>query len=141
MGLHEDSGPELQVRRSSPPLRNGYRGARRPVEDDRGTGRPLCPPYVTGARITHIDRAIIRSYFQDSESLPPERRATRRQPTRPSRVSTRAARSSLPAQLERKLSLLPRELERVLVGRDVLLVESDTGAVIDILHQLGTSNA
>jgi len=135
MGPHENLGSENQGRRTVPPMRGMRRGARRALAD--GTEPSPSDAYGVAARITHIDRAIIRSYFHDSASLPPERRETWRQPTLPLALSAKARQASLPLQLERKLSLLPKEFERVLVGRDVLLVESETGAVIDILHHLG----
>ena len=129
---------ESQARRSLPPLRGARRGDRRALTGGGwDAGQPPSHAYGVAARITHIDRAIIRSYFQDGSSLPPERRETRRQPTLPRALPAQARHASLPLPLERKLSLLPKEFERVLVGRDVLLIESETGAVIDILHQLG----
>jgi hypothetical protein len=96
--------------------------------------------YDIGPRITHIDRAIIRNYFQDRGiSLPPERRQLLRHPSVPMQLSPRVSQNALPLDLERKLSQLPDHCERVLVGRDVLLVESDTRTVVDILHQAGTA--
>ena len=141
MELHEHVGSEGQARRSLPSMHVVRRGARRAGAGGRDVVKPLTNAYGVAARITHIDRAIIRSYFQDGASLPPERRETRRQPALPRALSAETKQASLPLPLERKLSLLPKEFERVLVGRDVLLVESGTGAVIDILHQLGAPAA
>lgn len=98
--------------------------------------------YEIAARITHIDRAIIRNYFQDHfASLPLERRENPRQPSLPMWLPSHVKQNPLPSALECKLSQLPDGYERVLVGRDVLLVESDTRTVVDILHQTGASIA
>lgn len=102
----------------------------------------LSDVYDIAARITHIDRAIIRNYFEDHvAAFPAERRANPRQPTLPMWLPSRVQQHALPYELERKLSQLPEGYERVLVGRDVLLIESDSRTVVDILHQTGAAIA
>ena len=137
--MHDDATAHFPSRRvvSSRAERGSHRVTR---AIPPGTGRgALSEIYGVGPRITHIDRAIIRNYFQDRGiSLPPERRRHARQPTLPARLSPQVSQNALPRDLERKLSQLPEDCERVLVGRDVLLVDSKTRSVVDILHHAGT---
>ncbi len=139
MRTHEEFRPQPRTPRSVPPLAGARRSVARERRSDERFRNDL---YEIAARITHIDRAIIRSHFQDNVSiLPVERRETHRQPTLPMWLPSAVHQTPLPRELERKLSLLPQEYARVLVGRDVLLIESATGTVIDILHQVRAPGA
>ena len=72
--------------------------------------------YGPGARITYIDRAIIRQYFAGVGG------------------DTAARSQALPDDLERSLSSLEPGLMRVLDGTDVLLVEKATRKVVDVMQ-------
>ena len=137
--MHDDAAAYFPLRRtlSTRAERGSYRAT---CAIGHGTRRgPLSEIYGVGPRITHIDRAIIRNYFQDyGMTLPPERRRHARQLTLPAQLSPQVSQNALPLELERKLSQLPENCERVLVGRDVLLVDSRTRSVVDILHHAGT---
>ncbi len=137
--MHDDAAAHFPSRRT--PSSRADRGSHRaPRAIAHGVRRgPPSEIYGVGPRITHIDRAIIRNYFQErGMSLPPERRRHARQPTLPACLSSQVSQNALPLELERKLSQLPEDCQRVLVGRDVLLVDSKTRSVVDILHHAGT---
>lgn len=95
--------------------------------------------YEIGLRITHIDRAIIRGYLHEYNFVlkpSPELRVPRMPGCKlPSRMRTQ----SLPAELERKLSAMPTGYERVLVDGDVLLVETATGEIVDVMRNARTT--
>lgn len=139
MQMNEVSGAH-STRNSVPPYGRGLRGAHRSTREMRGHARSN-EIYKIAPRITHIDRAIIRSYFAgDASRLPQERRGNPRQPALPMWLPPQVEQHALPRELECKLSLLPEGYERVLVGRDVILVEPETRAVVDVLHQSRASN-
>ncbi len=120
----------------------GYEHARAKRRAHRVLLAPASEVYEVSARITHIDRAIIRSYFYDhADSLPDERRGQSRQPTAPMWLSSDVFHHALPVELERKLSALPAGYARVLVGRNVLLIEPASRRVVDILHQVAQPNS
>lgn len=83
--------------------------------------------YQVEPRITYVDRAIIRDYFHQhrlDESVGPARK----------KALFPEAHRQLPWELERRLSVpFPRH-ERVLVGSDVLLVETATLEIVDVMR-------
>jgi hypothetical protein len=94
-----------------------------------------------GNRITRVDRALISRYF-DVRSSPAslaksERPRWRRRwivgATLPATLHTVA----LPRPLESKLSPLDAGHERLLVGSDVLCIESETLRISDVMHNAG----
>ena len=138
MSLHDNAqSPARRAMQSLRAERGPHRLAHASVRDALPTG--VNDIYEIGPRITHIDRAIIRNYFQGRGEGLSERRRYARVPTRPAALSSQVSQHALPVELERKLSPLPDDCERVLVGRDVFLVQSNTGAVMDILHRAGAA--
>ncbi|MEO7726139.1 MAG: hypothetical protein ABIS45_02725 [Burkholderiales bacterium] len=85
--------------------------------------------YGPGARITYVDRAIIRQYFSGSRRYGPPR------------VFRASANAGLPQDLERSLSALEPEFARVLDGADVLLVETATRKVVDVMQNAAAGAA
>ena len=85
--------------------------------------------YDIRARITQIDRAIISSYYENG--VPTARAAvysgmrSLEKPWQP-----------LPADLEAKLSILPARYVRALAVDDVLLIDTATGRIIDVMRQV-----
>lgn len=83
--------------------------------------------YQVEPRITYVDRAIIRDYFHQhrlDESVGPAwKKALFPEPHR-----------QLPWELECRLSVPFPGQERVLVGSDVLLVETATREIMDVMH-------
>lgn len=93
----------------------------------RNHGASRADDYQVESRITYVDRAIIRDYFHqhrlDESVVPAWKKALFPEPHR-----------QLPWELERRLSVpFPRH-ERVLVGSDVLLVETATREIMDVMH-------
>ena len=84
--------------------------------------------YKIGPRITYVDRAIIRDYFSQHAHRP-----TRR-PTDMTTLRSAPPRSlSLPHELECKLSVLPAGYARILSGGTVLLIETATRAIVEVM--------
>ena len=83
--------------------------------------------YQIEPRITYVDRAVIRDYFHQhllEESVRPAwKKALFPEPHR-----------QLPWELERRLSALFPGHERIVVGNDVLLVETATREIVDVMH-------
>ena len=103
-------------------------------------------PYSVEPRITHIDRAIIRAYFRHLHGRPTA--AQLRQDLQPLLRGRRSANSQtnlpptttpLPEELEQKLSALAAGFQRVRAGSDVLLIETTTRTVIDVLPDINTT--
>jgi hypothetical protein len=99
--------------------------------------------YSVGARITCVDRAIIRTYFAESESEVPTvaaggyekpRRRSRRDWTAYGRLLPQTGARVLPANLEEKLSALQPGYKRLTVGSDVLLIETASRKILEIMH-------
>ena len=88
--------------------------------------------YQVEPRITYIDRAIIRGYFHqphlDEPARPAWKRALFPEPHR-----------QLPWELERRLSVPFPGHERMLVGNDVLLIETATGEIVDMMDVARTT--
>jgi hypothetical protein len=89
--------------------------------------------YGIGARITCVDRAIIRRFF-DVESPAPVADAVEKQDKRPIRLSLRSRMEPLPAELEYRLSQLKAGYRRVLMDCDVLLIEPATRRIVDVMR-------
>ncbi len=92
--------------------------------------------YGITARITHIDRVIIRAFLQQRQSALTTDAQSQRAgvewlpgQTLPREIVPQA----LPAALEAKLSMLPSGFERVMVGRDVLLVTAAEREIADVM--------
>lgn len=82
--------------------------------------------YQIEPRITCVDRAIIRDYFHQHLLEESVRPAWRKSPfPEPHR--------HLPRELERRLSVPFPGQERMLVGNDVLLIETATGEIVDMM--------
>ena len=102
------------------------------------TGAMSRDVYLIAPRITYVDRAILRSHFDQ----PPERcilaRAPRMRAGRPWRFGGQLPADLhailLPADLEAKLSPLPLGYERIRVKGDVLLIETESRTVIDAIY-------
>ena len=83
--------------------------------------------YQVEPRITYVDRAIIRDYLHQyhlDESVGPARK----------KAPFPELRRQLPRELERRLSVPFPGYERVLVGSDVLLVETATREIVDVMR-------
>src|SRR5437868_5118343 len=102
--------------------------------------RTVLDPYGITAHITHIDRVIIRAFLRGSccalTAVTP-RAATVQEfrghwmpgGTLPDGFLTQP----LPAALECKLSALSAGFERLMLGRDVLLVSRATREIVDVM--------
>ncbi len=88
--------------------------------------------YQIEPRITCVDRAIIRDYFHQhllEESVRPAwRKSLFPEPHR-----------HLPWELERRLSVPFLGHERIVVGNDVLLVETATREIVDVMRSARTT--
>ncbi len=101
-----------------------------------------CDLYEISLRITQIDRAIIRGYLHEcclaraaAGAQDSPQGSKLRRPWMPGSIlPPRAQKQSLPAKLERKLSTLVAGYERVLVDHNVLLVETATGEIVDVMR-------
>lgn len=93
---------------------------------------------------TERDRDLIREYFtQPASGLPPglaKRKSLppglQKQLREKGRLPPGLQKRLLPGELERRLSALPAGYERVIVGNDVLLIETATRIVLDILRDV-----
>lgn len=100
------------------------------VRDDRAVAEP---------RFHERDRATIERYYRAAkakkmpprlakrESLPP---GLARRDILPPGLQGR----SLPRELEARLTVLPAAQARVIIGRDIVLMQRDTRVVLDILY-------
>jgi len=102
--------------------------------------------YSFGSRITYIDRAIIRRYFEEHSGQLAVgfngARSTGHSKSMPSWIPGTALPANLqvrhlPPGLEYKLSTLKIGYERVLVGNDVLLIETPKRIVVDEMQNSG----
>lgn len=93
----------------------------------KSRGASRADDYQIEPRITSVDRAIIRDYFHQhllEESVRPAwNKAVFPEPHR-----------QLPWELERRLSAPFPGHERIVVGNDVLLVETATRKIVDVMH-------
>jgi len=100
------------------------------IRDDRA---------VVEARFSDRDRAIMGEYYRAAkpkktppglakrEPLPP---GLARRDTLPPGLQGRL----LPRELEARLTVLPAAQVRVIIGRDIVLMQRDTRVVLDILY-------
>ena len=100
------------------------------IRDDRA---------VVDARFSDRDRAIMEEYYRAAkpkktppglakrESLPP---GLAKRDTLPPGLQGRL----LPRELDTRLTVLPTTLVRVIIGRDIVLMQRDTRVVLDILY-------
>jgi hypothetical protein len=89
------------------------------------------------------DRELIRAYFKEHglppgiakrEDLPPgQQKQIQKKGTLPPGIAKRA----LPGRLESQLSPLPEGYVRVMVGVDIVLLDTRTQVVIDIIKDIG----
>jgi hypothetical protein len=94
--------------------------------------------------ISDRDRVIIRDWYDDRrKSLPPGLAKQGKLP--PGHAKRLGARDTLPpslayrplpAELERRLSRLPDGYARVIVGGDIVLIDSRTRVVLDVLYDV-----
>ena len=94
---------------------------------------------VVDVRFSDHDRAAIEQHYRAAkskkkppglakrESLPP---GLAKRDTLPPGLQGRL----LPRELETRLTVLPAAQVRVIIGRDVVLMQRDTRVVLDILH-------
>ena len=88
--------------------------------------------YQIKPRITSIDRAIIRDYFNQYYLDEPV------QPASMKALFPESHRQLLPKELECRLSVPFPGLERILVGGDVLLVETASREIVDVMRNACT---
>jgi hypothetical protein len=86
--------------------------------------------YRIGPRITHVDYAVIRGYFRQHDIHVP------RLPANKTIRLPGFQMQKLPGELECKLSVLPAGYERRLIGHDVLLIETVSDGIIDIMRDI-----
>jgi hypothetical protein len=90
--------------------------------------------YEIGARITCLDRTIIRRYYSrmaDAQHM--------RLTMSGAHAGRLQAHTRLPQELERKLSPLSPGFRRALDGADIVLIEVATNRVVDVMKDAGTS--
>jgi hypothetical protein len=80
-------------------------------------------------RFSDHDRAAIEQYYRSAKpkKMPP---GLARRDTLPPGLQGRA----LPRELEARLAVLPAAQARVIIGRDIVLMQRDTRVVLDILY-------
>lgn len=88
--------------------------------------------YNAAPRITYVDRAIIRAYFQTSDGV----LSIAETDTLPSLVGAKGKLHLLPENLECKLSALPASYVRALSGDSVILIETVTHTIMDRMHDI-----
>ena len=86
--------------------------------------------YHIEPRITCVDRAIIRGYFHQHNLDEPV------QPAWKKALFPEAHRQLLPQELESRLSVAFPGHERILVGSDVLLVETASREIVDVMRDI-----
>ena len=95
-----------------------------------GTERRATPSiYEIRARITQIDRAIISTYYESGVPAP-------RGTVYSGMQSLEKPWQPLPTELEAKLSILPARYVRALAVDDVLLIDTASGRIIDVMRQV-----
>lgn len=90
------------------------------------------------------DRQLIGDYYAGRQSdLPPGLAKKRHLPPglqkhleRDGRLPPGLEKRSLPSDLDRRLSRLPGGYGRVIVGRDVLIINTSTDEILDILRDI-----
>ncbi|HXF67878.1 MAG TPA: hypothetical protein VNK67_14425 [Burkholderiales bacterium] len=116
-------------------------GAAEPAKSEEPPARARVTLYFSDR-----DRTLIREYFRprraagagyppglaQREALQPGLQQLRGQ----GRLPPGLRRRPLPGELEHRLARLPPGYERVLVGGDVLLIQSATGIVLDALKDV-----
>lgn len=85
--------------------------------------------YQIVPRITYVDRAIIRDYFRQHDLVPRLRPADREV------LFPEFRKVLLPDELECRLSVPFPGHERILAGNDVLLVETATREIVDVMRE------
>ncbi len=89
-----------------------------------------CDLYQIEPRITYVDRAIIRGYFRQQGILLPLR------PANMEALFPEFRKYLLPDELECRLSVLPVGHRRILIGSDVLLIETVSRMIVDVLRDI-----
>jgi hypothetical protein len=84
--------------------------------------------------ITHVDRGMIRAYFRGAHTAPAA--STNHHSRAHGRVPSRAGSGAVPQDLEEKLSVLPAGYMRTIVGKNLVLVNVATHAVIDVVADI-----
>jgi hypothetical protein len=92
--------------------------------------------YMSAPCLTQIDRVIIRQYFEENPGDLPSQTAPLAHRGQLSRIFPA---HPLPPGLERKLSTLPVNYERVMIGRQVFLISSHTREISDVVHDIDSS--
>lgn len=97
--------------------------------------------YQPGPRITGVDRAIIRAYFQGpGVGAAASWTGTDKPSTRGTGDFAPDAAEFLPMELERRLTVVPHGYYRLLRRGAVILVDSATGNVIDAVRKVAVRN-
>lgn len=125
--------------------------ARRAAETSPGTAAALAlgksgmPPagniYEPGTRITCIDRAVILTYFHRPDAGVSARRKKNEGYAKRMAGQLNRDAGHLPADLERRLTPLPKGYSRMLRGSAVILVEEGTHRVIDAVRGVAVRGA
>ena len=89
--------------------------------------------YQIQPRITYVDRAVIRDYFHQHNLDEPVR------PAWMNALFPETHQQLLPKELECRLSASFPGHERILVDSDVLLVETATREIVDVMRNARTS--
>ena len=84
-----------------------------------------------------LERQLIANYFLRHDGhLTELTAAQRRQLVTKGRLPAGIARQALPDDLAARLAPPPAGLDRIVVGPDVLLVDSGSGVIVDILRDV-----
>ncbi|MDP2706360.1 MAG: hypothetical protein Q8O70_02495 [Burkholderiales bacterium] len=86
--------------------------------------------YHIKPRITYVDRAIIRGYFRQHGLVPLLR------PANMEALFAEFRKYLLPDELECRLSVLPAGYRRILTGGDVLLIETVSRTIVEVLRDI-----
>lgn len=118
-----------------------------PRQKDRHTAEERADEKVRERIFSEIERAIICDYFgcetedagkpRRAKSLPPGLAKRESLPpglAKRDQLPPGLAKREIPSDLAARLGLPPRGTERVLVGGDLVLVETATGLILDILR-------
>jgi hypothetical protein len=130
MGTHATSNIPCALTRPLPPIPALTRW---PVSSlssrvRRNSALAVSDIYQIRPRITYVDRAIIRDYFHQHNLHELVRPAWMKA------LFPESHKQSLPEELECRLSVPFPGHERILVGSDVLLVETGSHTIVDVMR-------
>lgn len=130
------SSGRVAVKNDSPPPTAAQKPATPPsvLAPTRPATRDVRVALVAG--FSTRDRLIIEEFFEKKRATPTRRDVLPSGFSAQDRLPVAIQGQPLPRPLESKLTVLPDAYIRLLVGRDVLLLERDSRVVLDLLRDV-----